>query len=360
MKDKVKIPEICMPEYKSVLPTVAVLDFTNNSTFKKASISKSSTTKDSSAIGGIAIGANGIIAGGVSKSNKETIKVSRNIDSKLSQSIVSPLETLIINSGGAKIFTRTDMDKIDTELKFQDSGLVDPASAVEFGKTSGVRYIITGSIDNISQDYTDNSSSANSTAHLANQGNNKNLKVLTALMALGSSITDGMTIGVKFTVKILDVQTGKIVFSETLKGDTNIGKIVKPTYDQIVGAVKKVMINQLPTLKKELSTYFSVKGYITQLRKKDDEIIAQVNIGRDLKVVENQLFKVYSFEEIEDPMTGKKSCDVIEIQTKLKASQQITQKTTWVTIQDGKGSSLKLGQLVQKSYKKGGFEISKF
>ena len=38
VRTKVNIPEICMPKYKSAMPTVAVMEFTNNSTFGKAEI----------------------------------------------------------------------------------------------------------------------------------------------------------------------------------------------------------------------------------------------------------------------------------------------------------------------------------
>ena len=114
------------------------------------------------------------------------------------------------------------------------------------------------------------------------------------------------------------------------------------------------------SLEKDLSIYFAVKGYVTQLKAKDKEIIAQVNVGRDLKVVEDQLFKVYVFEENEDPMSGAISCDVIETTTKLRASQQITDKTTWTSVESGNPGILKLGQLVQKTHEKAGFAIPKF
>ncbi|MGB3750323.1 MAG: hypothetical protein WA945_02045, partial [Arcobacteraceae bacterium] len=38
IKSKVIIPEVCLSQYKSALPSVAVVDFTNNSTFGKAQI----------------------------------------------------------------------------------------------------------------------------------------------------------------------------------------------------------------------------------------------------------------------------------------------------------------------------------
>ena len=367
VKVKVDIPEICIPKYKSAMPTVAVMEFTNNSTFGKADIDQtkgeSHTTKKSAAVAGFVASPAGVGIGMAAASDRKTkskvTNVKRSVDAKLSASVTGPLETLIVNSGGAKLFTRSDMDKVDAELKFQDSGLVDPDSAVEFGKTSGVRYIITGSIDNVEQKYRDNSAAAGGVAKATAQSDNQAVKLMGALMNMGASMTDGMIITAKMTVKMLDVQTGKIIFSTQLEETGNIGKIREPNYDQVVGGIKTAMLEALPTLNEDLANYFAVKGYITQIKAKDEDIIAQVNIGRDLKVVENQVFNVYQFDEMEDPMSGEKSCDVIETTTKLRASQQITKNTTWVTVEEGEGSTLKLGQLVQKSHEKAGFAVPK-
>ncbi|MEA2049425.1 MAG: CsgG/HfaB family protein [Campylobacterota bacterium] len=373
IKVKAEIPEICMPLYKSNMPKVAVMEFTNNSTFGKAEIANSntesetssvSTNKSSAAIGlvanthGVGLGVSKEnISTNNTKSNSNTSSVKRSVDAKLSSSVTGPLETLVVNSGGATLFTRSDMDKVDAELKFQDSGLVDPESAVAFGKTSGVKFILTGSIDNVDQKYRDNSAAADGVAKQTGQSDNLGVKLLGAALSMGASMTDGMIITTKLTVKMIDVETGKIVFSKQLEESGNIGKIRNPNYDQVVGGIKKAMLEALPELKQDFATYFAVKGYITKLRKDGDDVIAQVSIGRDQKVVENQLFTVYNFEESEDVMTGAKTCDVIETTTKLRASQQIQPKTTWATVEEGECSSLKLKQLVQKSHEKAGFEV---
>lgn len=368
IKSKVNIPEICMPQYKSSMPTVAVMEFTNNSTFGKAEMNDTSSNTNikrrSAAVAGVVASPNAIGVGMVSGSNvnknSKTSNVRRSVDAKLSTSVTGPLETLIVNSGGAKLFTRSDMDKIDAELKFQDSGLIDPKSAVQFGKTSGVRFIMTGSIDNVEQSYRNNSKAANGVSKVTAQSDDSAVQLLGALLSIGASVTDGMLINTKMTIKMLDVETGKIVFSKQLEEDINIGKIPNPSYDQVVGGIKATMLNALPALEEDLAIYFAVKGYVTKLKGKDKDIIAQVNIGKDLKVEEDQIFKVYAFEENEDPMSGEITCDVIETTTKLRASQQITAKSTWATVEEGNPSILKLGQLVQKTHEKAGFAIPKF
>lgn len=358
--NKVDIPEICMPQYKSVMPTVAVVDFTNNSTFGKAEIGKLNSQTNSAAIVGVGVTQGGFVAGGASQSNTASSNENRSVDAKLAESLTGPLETLIVNSGGAKLLTRSDMDKVNAELKFQDSGLVDPNSVAQFGKLSGAKYIVTGSIDNVEQTFRDNSGAANAVAKQTQQSDNNAVKLIGMLMQVGASMTDGMLITPKVTVKIIDVETGQIVYTKPLEKTVNIGKIKNPNYDQVVGGIKKAMLDSLPELEETFADYFSVKGYIRQIKAKDKDVIAQLSVGRDLKVEQNQLFKVLNFDQSVDPMDGKESCDVSISTIKLRASQQITPTTTWVTVEEGDGQSLKVGQLIQKTHEKAGFAIPKF
>ncbi len=358
--NKVEIPEICMSQYKSAMPTVTVIDFTNNSTFGKADISNSNSQRDSSAIIGAGVDPRGFVAGGVSQTNTKSNSENRIVDAKLSESLISPVETLIINSGGAKLMSRSDMSKINAELKFQDSGLIGPESVVKFGKLSGAKYIVTGSIDNVEQKYRDNSVAAKA-VHESTKDSDKNaVKITSLLLQIGATVTDGMIITSKMTIKILDVETGQVVLTKSLEKSANIGKIRNPNYDQVVGAIKSAMIEALQELEADFADYFSVKGYITQIKSKGKEIIVQVNIGKDLKVVENQIFKVLNFDTLTDPINEKESCDISISNVKLRATQQITPTTTWTTIEDGDGTTLKVGQLVQKTHEKDSFAIPKF
>ena len=300
------------------------------------------------------------MAGGACQSNTAPSNENRSVDAKLAESLTGPLETLIVNSGGAKLLTRSDMDKVNAELKFQDSGLVDPNSVAQFGKLSGAKYIVTGSIDNVEQTFRDNSGAANAVAKQTQQSDNNAVKLIGMLMQVGASMTDGMLITPKVTVKIIDVETGQIVYTKPLEKTVNIGKIKNPNYDQVVGGIKKAMLDSLPELEETFADYFSVKGYIRQIKAKDKDVIAQLSVGRDLKVEQNQLFKVLNFDQSVDPMDGKESCDVSISTIKLRASQQITPTTTWATVEEGDGQSLKVGQLIQKTHEKAGFAIPKF
>lgn len=346
INDKTSVPEICKVEYKTIMPRVAVVDFTNNSTYGKASIN------DTKSEGNAYIGIGTFGAG--AKVNSRNTTESRKVDSKISESVVAIVETMINDTGGVTLVSRADMDKIDEELKLQDSGLLDPDSVVQMGELTGAQIIITGSINNVEMDYTDNSAAGDSVARATSTSDNDLIKYGGALLSVLTSVTDGMDIKTTYTVRIVDVATGKILLSEDLEGSTNIGKVKYPTFDQVVGAIKKNINDSLPKLEADFSKYFAVKGYITQLRTDGDEIVAQINIGSKQKVEENQEFSVYSLEENEDPISGKISCDRFELPVKLRATNQIMGDKSWVTVEEGDAKKLKLYQLVQKSHKKVG------
>jgi len=370
INDKVNIPEICEAEYKSVMPRVAVIDFTNNSTFGKAVIADGRSTTNSVSASVSQTNRAGVNLGIVNASTSRTATVGashsktnshgevRSVDAKLSKSIVPLMESKIKDTGGAKLFSRSDMNKIDSELKYQDSGLLDPNTVVKMGKTAGIQFLITGSIDNVEQTYRDNEAAAKGVGKATQDSEKQAVRLLGALAELGASMTDGMIIKTAMTVKILDVETGKIVFTKTIEESSNIGKIPNPTFDQVIGGIKSAIVKALPQLDKDFSRYFSVKGYIKKLRANNDgEKIAQISIGRDYQLKKDQILNVYIFEENEDPMTGKKECDRIQTNITLKASDQIEKDSAWVRIENPNGEEIKLLQLIQKTHKKDGFAL---
>ena len=106
--DKENIPRICKSTYESFFPRVAVVNFTNNTTFDYTEVVQTHVQGQGQqqAVGGASV-------------------------------------------GGAKVFTRTEMNKILNEYKFQQSGLVDDTRLVRLGKLAGIKYMVTGSVNNV-------------------------------------------------------------------------------------------------------------------------------------------------------------------------------------------------------------------
>jgi curli biogenesis system outer membrane secretion channel CsgG len=334
---RVSIPPTCKSQFEEALPKVAIVKFKNNTTYGKATISFKDK-KQGAEIGllGTSIGA---------KAEKKEYNEQREVDAKLSESVTSPLENLILETGAAELITREDMDKIDAELKLQDSGLLDSDSIVDFGKQSGVKYLITGSIDSVEESYRDNDG--------ASKDDNNAAKVVGLLGRVITSLTDGLSITTKVTVKMIDVETGKLVFTKKIKGEKFVGKLKRASFDQVTGAIKATIIESLPQISPQFNAKFSVKSYVTQIRaeeKGSDDIIAQINLGSKNRVQENQYFKVYKYEAYADPLSGKESCDLIEIPIELKATNQIGPNRAWTTV-DGESDQLKIGHLIKRTIK---------
>jgi len=357
VKQNINIPEVCESEYSALktIPKVAIIRFKNNSSFGKADTTSSraetSYKKASASAVGFTNGGIGVahVEAGHAKSKSNTTK--RTVDPKLDKAITSALEGVLAEMGGADVYSREDLDKVMAEQKLQQSGIMDENSLVQVGKLAGIRYIITGSIDSVTQEYKDYEQGAQA----ATQNNKKNdlgSMLFKAALNAGASAASGMKITTKITIKVIDVETGKIVASKQAEGTKNIGKIQDPTYDQVVGGIKDGIMDALQDAKTELSEFFSIKGYITQVRadKERKNYIAQINLGSADKVKPEQTFSVFTFEESTDPVTGKTSCDKTTLNVTLKASKnQIQAHKTWTVADGDDAPNIRAGQIIKRN-----------
>ena len=357
----VMIPDVCKNEYKSLreAPRVAIMKFTNNSNFSKANVTNSNATADykGSAAAGIIATQNAAAIGVVKKSHLDTHSntTNRTVDPKLDKAISSAFEGILAEMGGAEVYSRQDLDKVLKEQKLQQSGLFDENTLVQVGKLAGVKYIITGSIDSVTQEYKDYESAANSAGNAVGRQGQKNNDLTTQLLGsaikLAGTMASGMKITTRVTFKIIDVATGKIVFSKQVTESKNIGKIPNPTYSQIIGGIKDDIMEALKGVKPEISGFFAPSGYIIQVKsdKKHEKFIAQINLGSKDHIKAGQTFKVYKFDEITDPITGKTSCDKSTLSVSLTVSKNQIQPSRAWTLADGDDApNLRAGQIVKR------------
>jgi curli biogenesis system outer membrane secretion channel CsgG len=355
-------PKVCKSAYDAMLPKVAVVNFTNNSTFDYANVVQSHVQGASqrTAVGGAAVGvvpgAAGVVWGTKEKRQfqKDSEVTQRQINAKLPESVEDGVMDDLVNMGGAKVFTRKEMDKIISEQKFQRSGLVDESTLVRLGKFAGVKYIITGSVNNVDLSY--------KTYESARQGLGRGgsgswgVDLLGSAMAAGLEAQEGWNIGTEITLRILDVETGEVLLSDKVIGKVNIGKIPYPNYDALVGGIKKAAAKGIENTRPKLSKWFTVKGYIRQLRTRQDEKerFANLNIGEKVGLKPGTKMIVYTFEEMEDedPVTGSKkmTCNIVKLPVEMTVTDQVQAESAWVTV-EGKPQDLKrvkVGQLVER------------
>ncbi|MBM4272447.1 MAG: hypothetical protein FJ139_09895 [Deltaproteobacteria bacterium] len=367
------VPKVCRSAYESVFPKVAVVNFTNNSTFDYANVVQANVqgSGERTAVGGAAVGvvpgAAGIVWGTKEKTKfqQDSQTIQRQVNAKLSESVEDGVMNELVNMGGAKVFTRKEMEKIISEQKFQISGLTDESTLVRLGKLAGVKYIITGSVNNVDLAY--------KTYESARKGLDRGgsgswaLDLLGTAVAAGLESQEGWNVGTELTMRILDVETGEVLFSDKVAGKQIIGKTPYPNYDALIGGIKKAAAKGLEDARPKLSKWFTVKGYIRQLRTSPDgkQRVASINIGEKMGLKPGSALKVYTFEEMEDedPVSGKKSvtCNMVTLPVELTITDQIQAESAWTTV-EGKPEAVKrvkVGQLVERKPMEGQSIIKK-
>lgn len=357
VKQPIVVPDVCQAEYNKLasIPKVAVVKFTNNSSFGKANTTTSNRSNNyqGNAVAGVVTGENGAAMGVVSKGHLDvnTHKTTRIVDPKLDKAIRSALEGKLTEMGGADIYSRDDLNKVMKEQKLQQSGLMDENTLVKVGKLAGVRYIVTGSIDSVTQEYKDYEKAANVATQNSNQ-NQSLVSILTkAAINAGASAASGMKITTKVTFKVIDVETGKIIASIQKTETTNIGKIPNPTYTQIIGGIKDDIMQAVDDSQSTFSKIFPLKGYILQVNTNKDnkDFIAEINLGSKDKVKPEQTFKVYNFAETTDPVTHKVSCDKYALNVELVVSKnQIESHRSWTKADGDDANKLRPGMIIKR------------
>jgi len=181
--------------------------------------------------------------------------------------------------------------------------------------------------------------------------------ILGTAAAAAIETQEGWNVSTEITLRILDVETGEVLLSKKMNGRHVIGKIPYPNFDSLIGGIKKAASKALQDARPELSKYFPLKGYVIQLKSSPDgkSKAALINIGEKEGLKPGHEFFVYTFEEVEDPLTGKKECDAPKLPVKLVVTDQVQPDRAW-TIIEGKPEQLKMvqvGQLVERVPLKG-------
>lgn len=348
-----KIPAICKAVYEATIPRVAVVNFTNNTTFDYAKMVQANVqgSGERTRVGGAGVAVGPGVAGVVwgekekTKFQAESQRIERDINAKLAESVEDGVVDEMVNMGGAKVYTRSEMKKILDEHKFQQSGLVDDRQLIQLGKLAGVKFLLTGSVNNVNLSY--------KTFTAAKEGAQKYLGLAGYVGAAIAETQEGWNIETEVTMRILDVETGEVVFSKKVSGREILGKIPYPNYDVLIGGVKKAAAKGLRDARPQLSKWFTVKGYIIQTRTSPDgkERSALINIGEQQGLKAGSKLFVYTFQEIKDPFTNKSTCDVVKLPVELVVTEQIQPDKAWV-IMKGEPNTIKrvrTAQLVERA-----------
>jgi hypothetical protein len=256
-----------------------------------------------------------------------------------------------------RVYTRKELTKVFDEMKLQQSGMVDQSTAVQLGKLAGAKYIVTGSFNNIALSYRSTQAiqrrpRRGPAGGGSAQGRRRPLGGPGwACRGGGRRGREGWSVEAEVLVRVLDVESGEVIFSKRFSGKESLGRIPYPGFAEVVGGVKKAGTKNLEDLRPALSRNFSARGYVIQTKTSPDgsRRIALVSLGSKAGVKENMQLSVFAFSEVEDPISGQKTCDQSRRPVVLRITDQIQQDKAC----DARGeppcvARVKAGQLVER------------
>ncbi len=207
------------------------------------------------------------------------------LGAKVAQDFKAELTTALVNSGAYTVVERGQLKSVMREFAFQQSGMVDPATAVQIGKMSGAGLTFVGNVV---------------TATVGHQDN---------------FVYKSIKAKVKLNYKIIDNKTGVIKISDMVEGNTSALISHRPNpellmYNAVQEAVGKVT--------EALTGINPLGGSIMKVSGKK----VYINIGGEQGVKVGDTYVIYrEGEALVDPTTG----DILGVEEEEIGSVKVTE-----------------------------------
>jgi len=118
--------------------------------------------------------------------------------------------------------------------------------------------------------------------------------------------------------------------------------------------LQEALIDALDDLQTDFKELFAKKGYVIEVRKKDDETIIKTTLGSEDGIKEGDIVNVYTIKEYNNPITNKKEKE-IKLIAKGEVSNVVNQNTSWIIIEKSK-EPIKIGDFIKPKFDTGFFE----
>ena len=347
------IPDSCQYLYEHKKWSIAVLEFANNTGYGNMTLKNTDTAGNihtkSTAVGAGVVANNhhgnkyGTFAAvGVSNTNYSNNRAEfmGQFAPSLGAFAQSVVENALVSVGGVNVYNRSYMDKIMQEHKFQMS-IADPDSVVEFGNLSGVRYIITGSVDNINAKYV-------RPTEVENNGSDFG-SILSAVSAGYDAFISGWFVTAKITIELIDTETGKIIYSDTMDSKRRATQSKNFQADIIINTAKSIITEDMHQFRENAAKVFAVTGYVNELR--GGKQIAQINIGSKDGIRKGDVLDVLSVNVSKDFRTNQVKCELINTGISIEISEQISDESAWGYVEGKKDNleNIMIGSIVRRS-----------
>lgn len=193
--------------------------------------------------------------------------------------LIEMLSTSLFKTGQFDLVERKEIERVFQEQKFQLSGMVDPATAVEIGKILGAQAIITGAITEIG-------------------------------FQAGSFIINMTSCRVGIDVRIIDVTTAKILMAESGTGKSYVRGIIfnEDAWDAVRKKnfeiwVSEALRNAAEDVTKKINKQMVSLPWIGSIAHVSGKSIF-INSGQDVGLRTGDILEAFRcINEINDPVT---------------------------------------------------------
>ena len=138
-------------------------------------------------------------------------------ESRVGEIMTEQVTVALINSGKYSVMERNQLSNVIKELNFQDSGVVDPAQAIQFGQMSGTDYTIIGKV-------TMATLTGNATKDIAREASSRiplGVPGLGSLGGLAGGFIDANKGVIELNVRFIDNKTGEAFKAEIIKASAS-------------------------------------------------------------------------------------------------------------------------------------------
>lgn len=347
-----EVPKFCEYLYETKSWEIAVLEFKNNTGYGQGVVGGSSSlgtglSRTETVGTGFAIGGpHAALGAGVSTSNtagvwsEDSSLFLTEFAPSLNTFAQSVTEDTLASIGGVSVLSRSQMENILKEQQFQMT-LADTDTIMELGKLSGVKYIFTGSVDNIETKYI---------APTALDGGDSPIGLMVSIVSAGVDMAQqGWYVTVSFTLNLIDAETGKILYSKRFKDSGRATQSYTFQPNLVINAAKGLFSSAVTKARDELSNIFEIKGYINEMR--GGKRIAKINLGSAKGIKEGDVFDLYEIYSSTDFLTKEQKCSMSKTGAKLTIADQVSASEAWgfVSGKDKQKEKVKIGTLAVRS-----------
>ncbi len=347
------VPDDCLHLYRPETWQIAVVEFANNTGYQNE-INIDNTDTTGVALSHTRANTTGVVAGGrnvavgasTTKARTKTIysEDSTTFMTQFAPSLgtfaQSAVEEAIANIGGVQLYNRSSLDQILAEQQFQMT-IADPDTVMEFGRLSGVKFILTGSVDYIETKYIQPTQVRDMSNEVAT--------AFTIASLIADTALSGWYVSVATTLTLLNAETGEVVFSQRFEDEARASQHTNFQPDLIINAAKSLIVTALDNSKNYIADHFAITGYVNATR--GDKTIAQINLGKSDGVKEGDVFTVHTLNVATDFLTQSSFCTVETVDAEIIISNQIDSENAWGYIKANKKSMphVKTGAYIKRT-----------